>query len=276
MDLVFEGKLSSSWGMKDLLKAVQEVPGIEMGLLRLTALNFSGKILISQSKHIVGASGSDGSSGYDPLRSLLELEDAGFAYLDSSLQAPAEPEQTLYIKIEHLRLLMPGMQNLEELFDQKALLDRIFGDKFEAGDPARVRFEDSVQVVEALGLSVEATSDSKTFSFEPNAMTIDPGAFARGTSGARDPKPAAKAKANGPSSPINKQLLDSLPPSAGGGSNSSLNMLPDYVQTGDFGKKTMNKLRGLEPEPESEGFQHFIKTQQDQFRRLLHAFGFKS
>lgn len=134
VDVVFEGSLSKSWGMKDVLQAILAVPNVPFGLLRVssTCASLQGKILISNSSHIVGASSSfkTDRDAYDALRSILELKDGTFAYLDylSDLNDPIEMDRSLYISISHVLDTIPQLPDDSSLvFDQQGLLDSIFG-----------------------------------------------------------------------------------------------------------------------------------------------------
>ena len=132
MDVVFEGSLSKAWGIKDVLQAIMDVPNVPFGLLRVSSASLQGKIIISDSTHIVGASSSykTDRDSYDALRSLLELKDGTFAYLDlmSDLSDSVDLERTLFISLARVLETCPALpDDSSQLFDEAGMLDRIFG-----------------------------------------------------------------------------------------------------------------------------------------------------
>ena len=131
MDVVFEGALSSSWGMKDVLKAVSDVPNVPSGVLRVSCpgQSLQGKIVISEARHIVDAScnGSSPFHSYDALRVLLDVKEGNFAFLDLNQN---EPDPSLFIAIDKVLQRLPQLPGSStELFDQQTLLDKVFGDE---------------------------------------------------------------------------------------------------------------------------------------------------
>src|SRR5438128_758694 len=130
MDVIFEGALSRSWGMQDVLRAVMAVENQPFGILRISgAEGVNGRLSVAEGKFIVSAATSDGSSsGYAAVRQLLAAGEGSFAFLDTGGQRPQDPGETLYIAIAKLLELMPGLPvDPAELFDEKSLLDRVFG-----------------------------------------------------------------------------------------------------------------------------------------------------
>ncbi len=131
MDVVFEGALSSSWGMKDVLKAVSDVPNVPSGVLRVSCpgQSLQGKIVISEARHIVDAScnGSSPFHSYDALRVLLDVKEGNFAFLDLNQN---ELDPSLFIAIDKVLQRLPQLpRSSTELFDQQTLLDKVFGDE---------------------------------------------------------------------------------------------------------------------------------------------------
>jgi hypothetical protein len=89
----------------------------------------SGRLTISESQFIVGAALSDGSEqGYEAVRRLLSLADGNFALLDLGSQAPPDFDQALCLSIARILQRFPNLPaGPAELFDEKQLLDRVFG-----------------------------------------------------------------------------------------------------------------------------------------------------
>jgi len=133
VDVVFEGALSHSWGMADVLRELMGVENQAFGILRISSpgSNVSGRLVIADSAFIVGAVVSDGSeTGYLAVRRLLLAADGNFAYLDTAGKRPQDLDQELYISIQRLAEIWPQLPHVaEQVFDEKALLDKVFGNK---------------------------------------------------------------------------------------------------------------------------------------------------
>jgi hypothetical protein len=138
VDVVFEGALSKSWGMGDVLHAVSSVENLPFGILRITSpgSNVSGRLAISQGKYIVGATAAEGQSttteaqehGYSAVRKLLAARDGNFAFLDTGGAPMQDFSDSLYISIEKVMTLLDRLpDNPADLFDEKSLLDQVFG-----------------------------------------------------------------------------------------------------------------------------------------------------
>ena len=142
MDVVFEGALSRSWSMADVLRGVMGVEAQPYGILRVSSpgSNVSGRLAIAESRFIIGGLLSDGSeAGYSAVRRLLMAGDGNFAYLDTGGKKPPEYDQGLYIPLGKMAEIWPALpEDPEELFDEKSLLDKVFGpgEKFIDDDPA--------------------------------------------------------------------------------------------------------------------------------------------
>lgn len=135
MDIVFEGSLSKTWGMKDVLNSILQEPGITWSMLRISASGsqMQGKILISNCQYVV-ASFCTGSphdvDPYEALRTTLSMNEGTFAFLALSELEAANFDQSLYIALDRLIESVAKLPSQSsELFDEKGLLDRIFGNK---------------------------------------------------------------------------------------------------------------------------------------------------
>lgn len=131
MDVVFEGAISRSWGMADVLRGIMGVENQPYGILRVSSpgSNVSGRLAIADSQFIVGATVSDGTeTGYHAVRRLLMAYDGNFAYLDTGGSKPQDFDQALYISIQKLSDMWPDLPaDPADLFDEKSLLDKVFG-----------------------------------------------------------------------------------------------------------------------------------------------------
>lgn len=119
-----------------MLKAVLGVDDQPFGILRISSpsAKVSGRLAIEDGAYIVGAMATsdvntDGvESGYGALRRLLAARDGNFAYLDVAGTHPRELDDTLHISIEKVCELLPDLpDDPSTLFDEKSLLDKIFG-----------------------------------------------------------------------------------------------------------------------------------------------------
>ena len=121
--------------MKDVLNSVLKEEGLAWSMLRISSANSptQGKILISDCKYVVAAFCSGSAHDADPyeaLRTTLAMTEGTYAFLALSDLEAANFDQSLYIAVDRL---MDSITKLptqsSELFDEKGLLDRIFGDK---------------------------------------------------------------------------------------------------------------------------------------------------
>lgn len=133
MNVVFEGLLSKPWNTQDILRAISSLKEIRYGILRISVPeeNIQGRIVFADEGHIVDASISgptESRSAYESFRQLLSLSSGSYVFLDSGMTRPAEFTESLYIPVEKVIALLPALpENPSELFDEKSLLDKVFG-----------------------------------------------------------------------------------------------------------------------------------------------------
>lgn len=130
VNVIFEGALSRGWSMVDVLRAVSGVENQRFGVLRINAPNnVNGRIAIADGAFIVGAVMADGTAqGYEALRPLLSAASGNFAYLDTEGKLPPEFDESLYLSLEKVMSTLPGLPaQFKDLFDEKSLLDKLFG-----------------------------------------------------------------------------------------------------------------------------------------------------
>lgn len=148
MDVVFEGSLTKSWGIKDVLKTVMEEKDLPWSVLRISnsEKRIQGKILVANSNYIVGAfctgSASDTDS-YESLRTVLTLSEGVFALLALSESESKNFDHSLYISIDRILDTLGSLpSDSAELFDEKGLLDKVFGDDAEelSFEPTKERY----------------------------------------------------------------------------------------------------------------------------------------
>lgn len=222
MDVIFEGALSKSWGMKDVLKAISDVPNVPVGVLRVSnpGRGIQGKILVSQAQHVVGAvcSGTQAESDpYEALRTLLEVQEGNFAFLDFAGEAPAEFDQSLFICIKRVLDVMPQLPaHASDMFDQRALLDRVFGEDCAPADATPVEAADSFAIPKPILRSRRASSRS------------------------------IKKSASAPITQWNiVEPLFNNPQANHTEHTECCSMIPEFVQTPDEQRSSMNRLRTL-------------------------------
>lgn len=255
MDVVFEGALSKSWGMKDVLKAVMEVPNVPYGVLRVSCpkKELQGKILISQSRHVVGASSSSNNKdldAYDALRSLIEITEGNFAYLDLASDSATDFDQSLFICIERLLDLMPELPLAAgQLFDEKSLLDKVFGE--ESTSPYA-----ELAKSQSIAMTIPMAAPNRRKALKSNSNKSAPITASSITQwNIVEPltsNPQAKQK----------EHIDCCS-----------NMIPDFVQTPDEQRSSMNRLRALPASSqEQKGWGQSLKTQAP-LKWLLAALG---
>jgi hypothetical protein len=131
VDVVFQGALSDGRGMPELLRALQSIPELPFGVLRITAADGStgGRLLVADSSLIVGAALTDGGlTGYDAAKCLLAIRSGNIAYLNGGPARPPGFDGELCLSIQRVLASWPDLpENAAELFDQNSLLDRVFG-----------------------------------------------------------------------------------------------------------------------------------------------------
>jgi len=117
--------------MPELLRAVAGTTRTQFGILRISSSDgtMSGKLLIVNNMDIAGAHMADGSEqGYAAARKLLSVLEGNFAFLDVGLKRPENFDHELCLSITRTISSWPNLPELPgELFDEKGLLDKIFG-----------------------------------------------------------------------------------------------------------------------------------------------------
>jgi hypothetical protein len=123
--------------MPELLKAVAGTTPVRFGILRISASDgrLSGKLLVVNNSDIAGAQLADGSAhGYPAARRLLAVAEGNYAFLDVGLKRPATFESELCLSINRTISSWPNLpEHASELFDEKSLLDKIFGSNAQSG-----------------------------------------------------------------------------------------------------------------------------------------------
>ncbi len=158
MDLIFEGRLSDQIAMKDVLMRVKSEPTPGMKILRINRQRdgLNGKIAIDGGKYVTAASVIDSvETGYPALRLLLSVSDGNFALLNAKPGDSIELQPNLHIEIDQLLQTMPHLpDNPTKLFDERALLDKVFGQDFTLGDlPVQVDDDEDEQAQPPLAIS---------------------------------------------------------------------------------------------------------------------------
>jgi hypothetical protein len=232
--------------MKDVLQAIRELPNVRLGLLRISCSSkaIQGKILFSQSRHILGASCSGeelAEETYEGLKALLQVKEGNFAFLDISDDL-SEIEQSLFIDINRVLECWPQLpQHSCELFDQSGLLDKVFGQscQTEAQQPQ------AIQPALALNIAPRNQKTRKTETAPLSKPVVAPPITQWNVVEALFENPQA-AHTDHAECPVKGGSV--------GGS-----MIPNFVQTADEQRSSMNRLRAL---PESS-------VQPPQWQRLI-------
>ncbi len=134
MDVIFEGRLSQEVSIRQVLQQIFDQAHAGRTILRLTALkggdDFTGRILLSDGRHIVAASvGENRILGYPALKATLDRLDCSFALLRVSPNDNLDLGTTLNIDLQRIITLLPNLPDSPAgLFDEKGLLDKLFGD----------------------------------------------------------------------------------------------------------------------------------------------------
>ncbi len=262
MDLVFEGALSESWSMKDVLGSIAGACSHGLGLLRLASFEsgIEGKILVFESAFIIGAQliDSDESDSYQALKTLLSLNSGNYAFMSLGAEQASEMEASLNISLRqllHSFELLP--QSSAELFDQKALLDIVFGSgKESSSKPA---------LVEKPGLRYPQparwTAASANYQAEKTASLVPPA-------------PITQWEILEPLFSQPSRRLIHSDKTAG---NTSGSMIPDYVHMPDGERSSFTRLKSLsEPKVQEAGPGRSGKEAQEPFKWLLSALGLSS
>ena len=123
--------------MPELLKAVAGTTRVQFGILRISSSDgrLSGKLLIVNNSDIGGAHLADDSEhGYAAARRLLSVAEGNYAFLDGGLKRPPNFGQELCLSINRTVSSWPNLPDQPgELFDEKGLLDKIFGNSVLSG-----------------------------------------------------------------------------------------------------------------------------------------------
>ncbi len=251
VDVVFEGSLSRSWGMADVLQSIVDVPNVQYGLLRISSPgdSFHGKILIAECSHIVAASSSDsieGCDAYQAVRAMIELREGSFAFLDLSPEEFEELDRSLFISLHRILELYPALPESGNLmFDERALLDKIFGT--EPGfAPPRPRFE--------LPMPIPKSRIRKP------VMPVVPAA----------PAAAPITQWNVVEPLFNNPHVTHADTAASTDFfvPEKSSMIPEYVHTPEEQRSTLNKLRAL-PAPKDQNWQKVLKDTTQTFLSAL-------
>ncbi|MBC7998451.1 MAG: hypothetical protein IAF58_10930 [Leptolyngbya sp.] len=141
MDLIFEGRLSDQIAMQDILARIKsdQTPGLKILRVYRPRDGLSGKIAIDGGKYVMAATiqNSD-ESGYPALKKLLSMTDGNFAVLNAQPGDSIEFQPNLNIGLEQLLNTLPNLpEHPTKLFDERALLDRVFGQNFELSEEPR-------------------------------------------------------------------------------------------------------------------------------------------
>jgi hypothetical protein len=151
VDLIFEGRLSDQVAMKDVLLRVKNVPVPGLKILRINRQRdgLHGKIAFDGGKYVTAASVIDSvETGYTALRLLLSIDEGNFALLNAKHGDSIELQPNLHIEIDQLIQTMPYLpDNPSKLFDERALLDKVFGQDFTLGELPALQDEEEEQPI---------------------------------------------------------------------------------------------------------------------------------
>ncbi len=151
MDLIFEGRLSDQVAMKDVLLRVKNVPVPGLKILRINRQRdgLHGKIAFDGGKYVTAAFVIDSvETGYTALRLLLSIDEGNFALLNAKHGDSIELQPNLHIEIDQLIQTMPYLpDNPSKLFDERALLDKVFGQDFTLGELPALQDEEEEQPI---------------------------------------------------------------------------------------------------------------------------------
>lgn len=151
MDLIFEGRLSDQVAMKDVLLRIKALPAPGLKILRINRQRdgLNGKIAIDGGKYVTAASVIDSfETGYSALRLLLSIDEGNFALLNAKPGDSIELQPNLHIEIDQLVKTMPHLPDSPaKLFDERALLDKVFGQDFTLGELPALQDEDEEEPI---------------------------------------------------------------------------------------------------------------------------------
>lgn len=146
VDLIFEGRLSDQIAMRDVLLRIRTDPTPGMKILRINRQRdgLDGKIAFDGGKYVTAASVVDSlETGYTALKLLLSVSEGNFALLNAQPGDSIEMQPNLHIEIDQLLKTMPHLpDNPSQLFDERAILDKIFGKDFTLADLPSLPEED--------------------------------------------------------------------------------------------------------------------------------------
>lgn len=131
MDLLLEGTFNTRQGIKELLQKVLEQQA-EYGILRISSpqANISGRLSLAGPGLIISAQMIDRPElGWQAARMLLSLPEGNYAFLATDYKQLPAPGCALHISIAALLDRWPLLpEDPANLFDEKTLLDAVFGD----------------------------------------------------------------------------------------------------------------------------------------------------
>jgi len=138
MNVLVEGRINYSLTMKDLLKRIFQMQMAGTSFIRIVSSDgaLTGRIFILDSTFITGADSKEsGEVGYPVLKKLLKIDDGSFAIVSMRAGDPVDGEFSMNIEI---RKIFENIDNLPDnpsvLFDQNALLDKVFNPAIEAAN----------------------------------------------------------------------------------------------------------------------------------------------
>jgi hypothetical protein len=138
MNVLVEGRINYSLTMKDLLKRIFQMQMAGTSFIRIISSDgaLTGRIFILDSTFITGADSKEsGEVGYPVLKKLLKISEGSFAIVSMRAGDPVDGEFSMNIEI---RKIFENIDNLPEnpsvLFDQNALLDKVFNPAIEAAN----------------------------------------------------------------------------------------------------------------------------------------------
>jgi hypothetical protein len=170
MNVLVEGRINYSLTMKDLLKRIFQMQMAGTSFIRIISSDgaLTGRIFILDSTFITGADSKEsGEVGYPVLKKLLKINEGSFAIVSMRAGDPVDGEFSMNIEI---RKIFENIENLPDnpsiLFDQNALLDKVFNPAIEAANatleqqqkPSPVNEETHVQSILGKVLVAEGTN----------------------------------------------------------------------------------------------------------------------
>lgn len=144
MDLIFEGRLDQNLRIRALLERVLTDSPDGDSLLRINTPEdlHSGKLLL-RGGYVVAAVLDNGvCTGYEALKRLAAVADGNFAFLKLNKMDEIDLVPNLNVPLKRIVELAPSLpDDSRALFDEKALLDKVFSEHRAADSlsPSRVR-----------------------------------------------------------------------------------------------------------------------------------------